>query len=332
MVMFSEQSLPQSGKIDKKKQLSIEPFPMMLSKHGLKLVRGKTYTLQVNVGLICNQKCRHCHLSCGPGRTEIMGPETVRELIAFARKNRFETIDITGGAPELNPHIHDVIEGLSPLAPRLMLRSNLSALNDGKRDDLIDLLKSRRVVIVASFPSLNSAQADSQRGGGCFQASLDALRKLNTLGYGQEGSGLELDLVSNPTGAFLPPSQAQTEKRFRKVLKDKWGIVFNNFFNFANVPLGRYRQWLKETGNFNAYMEKLVSSFNPCSIDGVMCRSLISVSWDGYIFDCDFNLARDLYLSGQKIHISEMSNPPDSGSPVAVADHCFTCTAGAGFT
>ena len=330
--MFDERYSQQNSIVKKKKQLGIEPFRMMLSKHGLKLVRGKTHTLQLNVGLICNQECRHCHLSCGPGHTEIMRPETIREVIAFAGRNRFETIDITGGAPELNPHIHDIINGLSPLTPRLMLRSNLSVLNDGKRDDLIDLLIACQVVIVASFPSINLTQTDSQRGDGCFQVSVDALRKLNARGYGQQGSGLELDLVSNPTGAFLPPSQAQTEKRFRKVLEDKWGIVFNNLFNFANVPLGRYRQWLKETGNFESYMEKLVSSFNPCSIDGVMCRSLISVSWDGYLFDCDFNLARSLYLGGQKIHISEISNPPDSGSPVAVADHCFTCTAGAGFT
>jgi radical SAM/Cys-rich protein len=330
--MLAEQSFHQTDKIEMKKQLSPEPFRMTLSKHGLKLIRGKTHTLQVNVGLICNQECRHCHLSCGPGHTEIMGPETIREVIAFAQRNRFEAIDITGGAPELNPNIVDIIEGLSPLAPRVMLRSNLSVLNDGKRDDLIDLLKSRQVVIVASFPSINSAQADSQRGDGCFQVSLAALRKLNALRYGQEGSNLELNLVSNPTGAFLPPSQPQTEKRFRKVLKDKWGIVFNNLFNFANVPLGRYRRWLKESGNFDAYMEKLVSSFNSCSIDGVMCRSLISVSWDGYLFDCDFNLACGLYLGGRKIHISEMPGPPEAGSQIAVADHCFTCTAGAGFT
>ncbi len=330
--MFDEQYLQETSPVKMKKQLSMEPFRLILSKHGLSLKRGKTHTLQVNVGLICNQECRHCHLNCGPGRTEVMAPETIKEVVAFAQRSRFETIDITGGAPELNPHIVDIIEGLSPLAPRIMLRSNLSVLNDGKRDDLIDLLKSHRVVIVASFPSLNQAQADSQRGDGSFKISVDALRKLNTLGYGREGSGLELNLVSNPTGAFLAPLQAQGEKRFRRVLKDKWGIAFNNLFNFANVPLGRYRQWLIKSGNFQAYMEKLISSFNPCSVDGVMCRSLVSVSWDGYLFDCDFNLAGGLYLGGRKIHISEMTGPPETGSQIAVADHCFTCTAGAGFT
>jgi radical SAM/Cys-rich protein len=330
--MFDERYFQETTPAKKKKQLSMEPFRLTLSEHGLSLERGKTHTLQVNVGFICDQKCRHCHLSCGPGRTEVMAPETIKEVIAFAQRSRFETIDITGGAPELNPHIVDIIEGLFPLAPRIMLRSNLSALNNGKMGDMMDLLKSRRVVIVASFPSLNQAQADSQRGDGSFQISVDELTKLNTLGYGREGSGLELNLVSNPTGAFLAPLQAQSEKRFRRVLKDKWGIVFNNLYNFANVSLGRYRQWLKETGNFESYLEKLISSFNPCSVDGVMCRSLLSVSWNGYLFDCDFNLASGLYLGGRKIHISEMPGPPEAGSQIAVADHCFTCTAGAGFT
>jgi radical SAM/Cys-rich protein len=321
--MFDERYFQETTPAKKKKQLSMEPFRLTLSEHGLSLERGKTHTLQVNVGFICDQKCRHCHLSCGPGRTEVMAPETIKEVIAFAQRSRFETIDITGGAPELNPHIVDIIEGLFPLAPRIMLRSNLSALNNGKMGDMMDLLKSRRVVIVASFPSLNQAQADSQRGDGSFQISVDELTKLNTLGYGREGSGLELNLVSNPTGAFLAPLQAQSEKRFRRVLKDKWGIVFNNLYNFANVS---------ETGNFESYLEKLISSFNPCSVDGVMCRSLLSVSWNGYLFDCDFNLASDLYLGGRKIHISEMSGPPEAGSQIAVADHCFTCTAGAGFS
>ena len=330
--MFDERYYQHTSPVKNKKQLGMEPFRLTLSKHGLSLDRGKTHTLQVNVGYICNQECRHCHLNCGPGRTEVMSPETIKEVIAYAQRSRFETIDITGGAPEMNPNIVDIIEGLSPLAPRLMLRSNLSALNNRKRGDLIDLLISRRVVVVASFPSLNQAQADSQRGDGSFQISVDTLRKLNTLGYGREGSGLELNLVSNPTGAFLAPLQDQGEKRFRQVLKVKWGIVFNNLFNFANVPLGRYRQWLRRSGNFQTYMEKLVSSFNPCSVDGVMCRSLVSVSWNGYLYDCDFNLASGLYLGGRKVHISEMSAPPEAGSQIAVADHCFTCTAGAGFT
>ncbi len=311
---------------------SIVPFSLSLSRHGLNLSRDNTHTLQVNVGFLCNQTCRHCHLSAGPGRKENMEPGIIDEVISYARRSRFETIDITGGAPELNPNISRLIIEMSSLAPRIMLRSNLSALNDGARDDLMELLHSHRVVIAASFPSLNELQSDSQRGGGIFQVSIDGLKKLNALGYGQKGSGLELNLVSNPTGAFLPPAQSETEKRFRQILEQKWGIVFNNLYNFANVPLGRFRQWLITSGNYDRYVKRLFSSFNACAVDSVMCRKLISVSWDGYLYDCDFNLARGLFMGGQKVHVSEMPGAPEHDSHIATADHCYTCTAGSGFT
>lgn len=310
----------------------VVPFSLILSRNNKKLNRDKTHTLQINVGFLCNQICRHCHLDAGPGRKENMEAGIVNEVISYAGRSQFETIDITGGAPELNPNICKLIEELVPLSPRIMLRSNLSALNDGKRNRLMEILKSLRVVIVASFPSLNELQADSQRGDRSFQISIDALKKLNALGYGHYGSGLELNLVSNPTGAFLPPSQVEMEKRFRQVLKKKWGIVFNNLFNFANVPLGRFRQWLEKSGNLNKYMEKLHSNFNPCAVDSVMCRTLVSVSWNGYLYDCDFNLVRGLYMGGRKIHVSEMPGPPKPGTNIATANHCYTCTAGAGFT
>lgn len=315
-----------------KETANIAPFSLTLSRSGLKLNRDNTHTLQVNLGFLCNQTCRHCHLNAGPARKENMDEGIIKEVIAYALRSQFEIIDITGGAPELNPNIHMLIEGVSPLSPRIMLRSNLSVLNDGKRENLIELLKVHRVVIVASLPSLNEAQTDSQRGNRIFQTTIDGLKKLNAVGYGQEGSNLELNMVSNPTGAFLPPAQAETEKRFRQVLKKKWGIVFNNLFNFANVPLGRFRQWLVRTDNLNPYMEKLYASFNPCSVDGLMCRSLVSVSWDGYLYDCDFNLARGLFMGGHKVHVSEMPAPPPTGSHIATADHCYTCTAGSGFT
>jgi radical SAM/Cys-rich protein len=311
---------------------SIVPFSLSLSRHGLNLSRDNTHTLQVNVGFLCNQTCRHCHLSAGPGRKENMEPGIIDEVISYARRSRFETIDITGGAPELNPNISRLIIEMSSLAPRIMLRSNLSALNDGARDDLMELLHSHRVVIAASFPSLNELQSDSQRGGGIFQVSIDGLKKLNALGYGQKGSGLELNLVSNPTGAFLPPAQSETEKRFRQILEQKWGIVFNNLYNFANVPLGRFRQWLITSGNYDRYVKRLFSSFNACAVDSVMCRTLMSVSWDGYLYDCDFNLARGLFMGGRKVHVSEMPGPPEPDSHIATADHCYTCTAGSGFT
>ena len=311
--------------------IEIAPFKSTLFKHNLELVRQRTHTLQINLGFLCDQTCQHCHLNAGPGRNENMDSDTLNAVVAYARRSHFETIDITGGAPELNPLLLDLIKKISPLAPKIMLRSNLSALK-AKMRRLIEALKSHRVVIVASFPSLNVNQTDSQRGAGIFEESIAVLKELNGSGYGRNGSGLELNLVSNPTGAFFPPTQEQTEKRYRQILQKKWGVTFNSLFSFANVPLGRFRQWLIKSGNFESYIQKLVSNFNPCSIAGLMCRTLVSVSWDGYLYDCDFNLARDLYMGGTKIHISEMPGPPQPGTAIITADHCYTCAAGLGFT
>jgi radical SAM/Cys-rich protein len=314
------------------KKLPVEPFGQTLAKHGLTLTREKITTLQINVGSLCNQTCRHCHLEAGPNSQAIMSAETVDQVVALAQRFLFEMIDITGGAPEMNPNLVDMIERLSGMAPRLMLRSNLTALAHGEPDHLIELCRKHQVVIVASFPSLNEAQTESQRGRGVFQESTNVLRKLNSLGYGRADSGLELNLVSNPTGAFLPSSQEQLEKRFRQVLENKWGIVFNNLFSFANVPLGRFRRWLEQSGNLERYLQKLATTFNPCAIEGLMCRSFISVSWDGYLFDCDFNQAAGLYMGGKKTHISDLQGLPEAGEPIAVSHHCYTCMAGAGFT
>ncbi|UCH08393.1 MAG: arsenosugar biosynthesis radical SAM protein ArsS [Deltaproteobacteria bacterium] len=312
--------------------LTVEPFRENLFRHGLTLKRDRTTTLQINVGLLCNQTCRHCHLAAGPNRKEIMDLDTARAVVSYAGRSQFETIDITGGAPELNPNLATLIKRLSPIAPRILLRSNLSALNENSKTYLIDLLKEHRVVVVGSLPSLNESQTDSQRGKDIFRTSIDTLQRLNALGYGQDGTDLELDLVSNPTGAFLPPPQPQTEARFRKVLEQKWDIRFNNLFSFANVPLGRFLAWLQQSGNFEQYMQRLASSFNPCAVEGVMCRTLVSVSWEGYFYDCDFNLANGLLMGGRKITVSEMSGSPECGSSIAVGDHCYACTAGLGFT
>ena len=317
---------------DDKASRRIEPFAAVLLRHNKKLVRERTHTLQVNTGLRCNQSCKHCHLCAGPNRTENMEKEIINQVISYAERSRFDTVDITGGAPELNPHITDLIEGLSDKASRIIFRSDLSALNDGTRDFLMDLLKSEKIVIFASFPSLNEMQTASQRGKGIFSISIDALRKLNALGYGQSGSGLELNLVSNPAGAFLPPPQSQTEKRFRQVLKKKQGVVFNQLFSFANAPLGRFYKWLLQSGNYESYMKKLTDAFSPCAVESVMCRTLVSVSWDGYLYDCDFNLARGLEMGGGPVHISKMAGPPEPGLPIVTAEHCYSCTAGAGFT
>jgi len=313
------------------KTLEIAPFKSTLSKHNLSLVRNLTHTLQINLGYLCNQTCRHCHLDARPGRKENMDADTIEDVVAYAHRSHFEIVDITGGAPELNPHLVNLIEKIAPQSPKIMLRSNLSALK-AKMPRLLGPFKSKRVVILASFPSLNLNQTDSQRGEGIFEESIAVLKALNAVGYGQNGSGLELNLVSNPTGAFLPADQEKTEKRYHQILDQKWGVRFNRLFSFANVPLGRFRNWLKKTDNFESYMQKLVSHFNPCAIEGLMCRSLVSVSWDGSLFDCDFNLSRGLYMSGKKVHVSEMPGPPQPHTPIITADHCYTCAAGSGFT
>lgn len=312
----------------------MDHFNKILTQQGLQLTRQETDILQINVGLLCNQQCRHCHLDAGPDRQrENMDLKTAEAVVAYARRTGFDTIDITGGAPELNPNLPYLVESLSHIASKIMLRSNLSVLNQKTREELIDLVAAHRVAIVASFPSLDESQADSQRGDGIFQISLEALQKLNDMGYGQNGTGLELNLVVNPTGAFLPLSQENSEKRFREVLQKKWGIRFNHLYSFANVPLGRFREWLTVSGNFEAYMEKLAAAFNPCALAGVMCRTLISVSWDGYLYDCDFNLARGIPMGRKKkVHVSEMTGKPEPGSSIATADYCYTCAAGTGFT
>jgi radical SAM/Cys-rich protein len=325
-------SVKDSAPLQQEKPADIPPFRETLAATDLLLRRDKTYTLQVNVGLRCNQTCKHCHLEAGPERTENMQLDTVKDVLAYAARGAFESIDITGGAPELNPHLPRLLEGLAPLTPRLLLRCNLTALNEPPGHDLLELLSRLRVVVVASLPSLNASQADAQRGNASFERSIEILQRLNRLGYGHQGTGLELDLVSNPTGAFLPPSQVQTEQRYREVLAREWGIAFNYLFNFANVPLGRFRRWLLQSGNFRTYMHKLATNFNPCAVDRLMCRSLISVGWDGYLFDCDFNLACGLHLGGRKTHVSEMPGRPAAGSEIATGDHCYACTAGSGFT
>jgi len=311
---------------------NLETFRNNLAKHGIDLTRKKCSTLQVNVGRLCNQSCRHCHLDAGPLRREIMNERTVAEVIRLAGRFRFGALDITGGAPEMNPHIKTLVSKLAPLTDTLILRSNLTAIAAAKQKGFLEFIADNGVTVVASLPSLNEAQAEAQRGENTFAASIRTLKELNALGYGRPDSGLELNLVNNPTGAFLPASQDEVEKRFRRLLANKWNISFNNLYAFANVPLGRFLAWLESSGNLESYVLKLAEHFNPCTLDGLMCRSLISVSWDGYLFDCDFNQSLQLYMDGRKTHISELQDLPGPGDSIAVSEHCYTCTAGSGFT
>jgi len=318
--------------LDKNRHMITSAFQQTLDRHGLELIRGETTTLQINVGLACDLACRHCHLEAGPTRTELMNGETVEAVIACAERIRFATIDITGGAPELLPQLPCLVERLAPLTSRMIVRTNLTALARPESAPLPALYRKHGVVIVASLPAVNASQTESQRGSGTWETCITVLRRLNGIGYGREGSGLELDLVANPTGAFLPAGQAQTERRFHQDLHRRYGIAFSNLYTFANMPLGRFRRWLEQSGNLDGYLHKLTGSFNPCTLPGLMCRSLISVDWNGFLFDCDFNLAVGLHHGAHKRHISHLTTLPAPGTPIPVGDHCYSCTAGSGFT
>jgi len=310
----------------------VEPFRQVLERHGLSLVRGGVTTLQVNTGYICNLRCRHCHLEAGPDREEIMSRGTMASIVSFARRFPFRVIDVTGGAPELVADLPFLVEGLAPLAPRLMLRTNLAALSGALLEPLLALCVAHGVVLAASFPSTNPTQADAQRGAGVTENGIAVLKRLNAAGYGVEGSGLELDLVSNPSGAFLPVSQESAERKFRQDLLRKWGIRFNHLYTFANVPLGRFRTWLLRTGNYERYLKALVAGFNPLAVERLMCRTLLSVSWDGFLYDCDFNLAAGRPHGDRKVHVSDVGDLPSPGAPIAIGEYCYACTAGSGFT
>lgn len=307
-------------------------FRETLARHALSLCRDRTTTLQVNVGLNCDLACRHCHLEAGPGRTEAMDRAVMDAVIDCARRLPFDCIDVTGGAPELVPEIAYLVRSLAPLAPRLILRSNLVALNRGAGVELRELYRELKVALVASLPAANASQTEAQRGAGVWEESIAALKRLNALGYGVAGSGLQLDLVSNPSGAFLPPPQKPAEKRFREELMRRHGISFNSLYTFANVPLGRFRGFLERSGNLEGYLEKLAAGFNPCSVAGLMCRYQLSVDWLGRLYDCDFHLAQGLFHGGEETLISGLSELPAPGTPIPAADHCFACTVGAGFT
>ncbi len=310
----------------------IPEFTHTLEDNKLSLKRDNTTTCQISLGLLCNQVCKHCHLVAGPHRKEIMDRDTMDAVIAFQKRLQFDVVDLTGGAPEMNPDLGYLIQNISPIASKVILRSNLSVLHHQRNTDLLDILCQNQVSIISSLPSLNLTQTDSQRGDGVFDKSIKALQMLNELGYGQAGSGLVLDLVSNPSGAFMPTPQESAEMRFRKVLNKKWQIEFSNLYTFSNVPLGRFETWLKKSDNYDQYLEKLFSGFNSCTIEGLMCRTLVSVSWDGYLFDCDFNLAAGLFKSGHKTHISQIMDRSFEDEEIIVANHCYACTAGSGFT
>ncbi len=307
-------------------------FPAALAAAGLPpLAASNIDTLQINVGKRCNQACKHCHVEAGPNRTEIMTQETAEQVLdALGRCPEIKTLDITGGAPELNPSFRRLVVGARALGRHVIDRCNLTILYEPGQEDTAQFLRENDVEVVASLPYYLAGRTDSQRGLGVFDLSVQGLLLLNSLGYGQAG-GPALNLVYNPTGAFLPPAQAEIEAEYKRELWKRHEIVFNSLYVITNMPISRFLHFLERTGNYDKYMDKLVQAFNPTAAQGVMCRSLVSVGWDGRLYDCDFNQMLDLPLvPGLPQSIGDFDGARLARRTVAVGDHCFGCTAGAG--
>jgi radical SAM/Cys-rich protein len=287
-------------------------------------------TLQVNLGYRCNLACRHCHVSGGPSRMEVMDRETADAVLRALASSKIGTLDITGGAPELNPSFRYLVLGARKLGRIMIARTNLAVFFEAGMEDLPEFYRDNDVALVASLPYYLEDDVDRVRGSGTFRKSIDALRKLNGLGYGAP-DGKVLNLVYNPRGAFLAPDQSALEAEYRKELSARFGISFTRLYTFTNMPIGRFRAFLAGTGHLEKYMDKLACAFNPATLDGIMCRHLVSVGWDGRLYDCDFNQVLGLTVnSGAPAHIRDFDPDPLSGRIIETGDHCFGCTAGAG--
>ena len=287
-------------------------------------------TLQVNVGKLCNQACKHCHVDASPTRTEIMPRETVDACLDAVRNFEIPTLDITGGAPELIPDFRYFVTEARASGATVIVRHNLTVMHEAGQEDLPEFFAENRVEVVSSLPYFNAAKTDSQRGTGVFDKSIDGLKRLNDVGFGVE-NGLTLNLVYNPVGAFLPPDQAAIEADFKRELMTRYGISFNNLFTITNMPIARFLDWLRRSGNETHYMAKLVNAFNPATVEGLMCRNLISVDWTGRMSDCDFNQMLGIALANdlpQTIFDFDMEKLAERR--IVTADHCFGCTAGSG--
>jgi radical SAM/Cys-rich protein len=295
--------------------------------------RGRLDTLQVNVGYRCNQSCVHCHVGASPYRIEEMPAEVIDTVLAFLERRRIGTLDITGGAPELNPHFRRLVTAARAMGVRVMDRCNLTIFEAPGQEDLAEFLASEQVEIVASMPCYLVDNVDRQRGKGVFDGSIRGLRRLNALGYGREGSELVLNLVYNPQGPALPPPQAALEADYKRVLGEQYGIVFNRLYTLANMPIQRFGSTLISKGEFESYLDLLRQAHLDTNLDGVMCRNLISVDWRGVIYDCDFNQMLDLPMArGERVRIdlSDLLADNIEGNPIRVAGHCYGCTAGQG--
>lgn len=292
--------------------------------------------LQMNVGKRCNQACHHCHVDAGPDRTEVMPDEVIAAVLDVLARSEIGTLDITGGAPELHPRFRDIVLRARALNRHVIDRCNLTITTLPNYRDIPEFLAANAVEVTASLPSYAASQTDRQRGDGVFEKSIEALRRFNALGYGLDGSGLVINLVTNPVGAFLPAGQASLEREWKRELKRRFGVEFNRLFTITNMPISRYLEWLERSGNLDAYMTRLVNAFNPAAVDGLMCRFTINVGWDGRLYDCDFNQMLDLgFAEGAPQTVFELAAAEGGASaalarPIVTGPQCFGCTAGAG--
>jgi radical SAM/Cys-rich protein len=308
-------------------------LPLLQSSDFPAIRRRRLDTLQVNLGYRCNQSCVHCHVNAGPTRTEEMTRETAETVIDFVRASNITLLDVTGGAPELNANFRSLVATVHALGVRVMDRCNLTVLEHPGQEDLTEFLAAQRVEITASLPCYLEENVDRQRGNGVFDSSIRGLQRLNALGYGQPGSDLPLNLVFNPQGPFLPPAQARLEQAYRDELGARYGIVFTRLLTMTNMPIKRFGSTLVTKGEFVPYMRLLRSSFRAENLDSVMCRSLISVDWQGWVYDCDFNqmLGIPLALRGRaRVRLADLLASDVATNPIAVLDHCYGCTAGQG--
>ncbi|MCB1024082.1 MAG: arsenosugar biosynthesis radical SAM protein ArsS [Acidobacteria bacterium] len=305
-------------------------FEATLSQRGLKLRSSEIETLQVNVGKLCNQACKHCHVDASPTRTEVIQRKTIDECLRVLQESKIATLDITGGAPELIPDFRYFVIEARKIGVKVMVRHNLTVMFEPGFEQLPEFFAENGVVIISSLPYFTDSQTDAQRGEGVFGKSIEALRRLNAVGYGID-ENFELDLVYNPVGAFLPPEQSAIEADFKRELKSRYGISFNRLFTITNMPIARYLDWLRRSGNEKTYMNKLVNAFNGQTVEGLMCRNTLSVDWLGNLYDCDFNQMLEIPVAENAPRtIFEFSFEQFSDREIMTNSHCFGCTAGSG--
>lgn len=309
-----------------------EKFAHRLATIGLNPLRPTGIDIfQMNVGKMCNQTCKHCHVDAGPDRKEIMTEETMQLCLDILARYDIPTVDLTGGAPEMNPHFRWFVEEASKLGKHIMVRCNLTIILANKKyHDLPEFFARHKVEVVSSLPHYTALRTDRQRGDGVFEKSIEALKMLNAVGYGKEGSGLHLNLVYNPTGAILPGPQGELEADYKKALMAQHGISFNNLYVITNMPISRFLDYLLVSGNYVDYMDKLIGAFNPAAALGVMCRNTLSIGWDGYLYDCDFNQMLDIKVTGKAQHLRDFDFEALVGRDIVVDQHCYGCTAGLG--